>query len=279
MNFNINSRRLNPPSAINMSYPRDIRQMIVTWDKIENIDQYNPVDLYILSIQYNVYRGTALNGIFYKLNQQPLDTNRYDDNTISINPNTNYWYKVSTIANFSDGSFSESVLSPPVMYQVKNENKWFKKMNERDMWILKNTGVLMDLYARKTTGEQCPHCYDSVRGQSSDPTCKICFGTTFVGGYDPIYQIRVRQKPAVQQLDMTPQGYSVNSNPSLWTISGVHLHNRDLLINPEGRIYSITNSNINHAAGYFFHQELQAKELDPNDVKYQIKRQTLYPEI
>src|SRR3712207_4670130 len=131
------------------------------------------------------------------------------------------------------------------------------------MWILKNTGILMDLYIRKTDGKRCEKCYDKVRGQSSDSRCPICYGTTFVGGYEPAVQLYVRQKPAAQQLDISNGGYMINSNPGAWTISGIHIHNRDLLINPEGRILSVTNANITHAAGYYFHQELQTKEIDP----------------
>src|SRR3712207_9376899 len=70
------------------------------------------------------------------------------------------------------------------------------------MWILKNTGILMDLYIRKTDGKRCEKCYDKVRGQSSDSRCPICYGTTFVGGYEPAVQLYVRQKPAAQQLDI-----------------------------------------------------------------------------
>lgn len=278
MNFNINSRRLNPPSNITLSFPRNIRQITVTWDIVGNPDN-NSTGLYITSVQYNIYRGTSINGIFYKLNSTPLTNNRYDDTSIGVHPNTRYWYKISTVANFSDKTFSESSLSIPHMYEVNNENKWFTKVNERNMWILKNTAVLMDLYVRKTTGERCPHCWDEIRGQSSDPTCKTCFGTSIVGGYEPVYRLYVRQKPASQQLDLTSGGYMVNSNPGAWTISSVQLRNRDILINPEGRMFSIINSNINHAAGYYFHQELQMKEIDPMDIRYQITKSTIYPEF
>ena len=279
MDFNINSRRLGCPQNIRMSHPHDIKQLIISWDKVENPDKGKKPKNKIEEVKYNVYRGTSLNGIFFKLNDNPLDTNQYIDKVLSLNPNTNYWYKISTVAIFSDGSFSESFLSQPEMYKVENTNKWFNKMNERNMWILKNTGVLMDLYTRKTTGEKCPDCWDEIRGQSINPKCEKCFGTTFVGGYEPAVQLYVRQKPAPQQLDIITQGYSINSTPGLWTISSIKLHNRDLLINPEGRIFSITSANISHAAGFYFHQELQAKEIDPNDIRYKIKRETLYPEF
>ncbi len=280
MDFNINSRRLSFPTSIKMSYPHDIKKLIITWDKIANPDKdITSSILKIVDVKYNVYRSNTINGTFFKLNSKPLDTNQFIDENLSLNPNTNYWYKISTVAIFSDGSFSESIFSQPQMYKVENTNKWFNKVNERNMWILKNTGILMDLYVRKTEGEHCPDCWDDVRGQAINSKCEKCFGTGIIGGYEPMLQIYVRQKPAVQQLDLASQGYMINSNPGLWTISSIKLHNRDILINPEGRMFSITSANISHAAGYYFHQELQAKEVDPMDVKYHIQRKTLYPEL
>ena len=278
MNFNIN-KRLNYPMNINISIPRNIKQICLTWNDVNNPDKNSNDEIRIIKVAYNVYRGTSINGIFYKLNTTPIETNRFDDTTLSINPNTRYWYKVSTVAVFSDDSISESRLSEPHMYQVKNENKWFNKVNERNMWILKNTGILMDLYIRKTTGDVCEKCWDDIRGQSANTQCKECFGTGYIGGYEPISQLYVRQKPAQQQLDLNGQGYMINSNPGAWTISSTQIKNRDLLINPEGRIFSVTNSYVSHAAGYYFHQELQMKELDPTDPRYQIARLTIYPEF
>lgn len=280
MNFNLNNRKLNSPNNIELSFPRNIKKMVITWNKVSNPDVNNNDILNpIISINYNIYRGTSINGLFVKINKVLISSNRYEDTYIGINPNTFYWYKVSTVATFFDGTTSESKLSEPITYKVRNENKWFNKMNERNMWILKNDSVLMDLYTRKTDGERCHKCWDDIRGQSANPNCDICFGTTFIGGYEPVFQIYVRQKPASQQLDLSSQGYIINSNPGAWTISSVQLRNRDILINPEGRMFSITTSQINHAAGYFFHQELQMKEIDPTDIRYNICRTSLYPEF
>lgn len=279
MNFTVTKRLLYPTNII-VSTPRNIRQLSLTWNNVKNPD-VNLSDnvIKIKEVCYNVYRSTSMKGLFYQINKSPIKTNRYDDTSVSLNPNARYWYKVSTLAYFNDGSVTESILSEPVMYQVKNENKWFDKINERNMWILKNTGVLMDLYIRKSEGERCPNCWDDIRGQSSNNSCKVCFGTGIVGGYEPAYQLYVRQKPATQQLDLTTHGYSFNSTPGSWTISSVQIRNRDILINPEGRMFSVTNSHVNHAAGYLFHQELQMKELDPMDERYNIKRGSIYPEF
>lgn len=280
MDFNLNSRRLNAPKNITLSYPKDIKRLVVTWDKILNPD-YDKFDINnpIVNIYYNVFRSQSINGIYVRVNKYLINTNRFEDKELSIHPNTRYWYKVSTICEFFDGSFVESKLSQPVTYEVKNENKWFNKMNERNMWILKNDAVLMDLYIRKTEGEHCPKCWNDIRGQSANNNCKVCFGTGFIGGYEPVFQLYVRQKPVNTQVDVSTQGYAYNNAPGAWTISSVQIRNRDLLINPQGRIFAVTSSHINHAAGYYFHQELQMKEIDPTDNRYNIQRIALYPEF
>lgn len=281
MDFQLNDRRLPAPNNINISSPKGPGQLLVVWDPSRNPDELqvkqNIVAPYLIKeVRYNVYRGISLGGIFYKLNSQPIPLPRYEDSNVNRNPNTQYFYKVSSVAILFDGTIVEGELSPPVIFHIPTTNKWFKKINERNMWILKNTGVLMDLYVRKTEGEECKYCWDDAREQGR-VDCPECYGTGFVGGYEPMTQIYVRQKPAQQQLDLTPQGYAVNNNPGAWTISPVQLRNRDLLINPQGILFSITSSHVSHAAGYLFHQELQMKELDPNDEKYSIKRATLYP--
>jgi hypothetical protein len=233
---------------------------------------------------YNIYRGLSAGGIFYKLNTNgPLITNRYEERSLGRNPNAVYWYKVSAVYKDINNQLIEGPLSGAIIYQVNNTNRWFKKMNERDLWILKNTGELFDLYTRLTVVDEnhprCPKCYDPIRGVAGDPNCAICWGTGITGGYEPTIQLYVRQKPAQTTLDITPQGYVYNNVPGAWTISTIQIKNRDLLINPQGKLFSVTSSTINHAAGYFFHQELQLKELDPKDVLYNMKRVILQPEL
>lgn len=279
MDFQLNRRRLPFPNNIQVDSQHNIISgLVVSWDRMKNPDIDSPV-AEIIEIKYNVYRGTSVGGIFYKLNSQSLSENKYEDKGVKLHPNTQYFYKISTVAVFTDGNFSESVLSPPVAFVVPTTNKWFKKMNERNMWILKNTGVLMDLYRRKTEGERCQICYDDIRGQSGDNSCTNCFGTGFDGGFEPMHQLYVRQKPATEQLDLSPRGYTQNSQPGAWTISKVHIKNRDLLINPYGQVFSVLSSNLSHAAGFFLHQELTMKEIDVNDIRYHIKRTSLHPEI
>jgi hypothetical protein len=277
VDLNINTRRLLPPTNITISYPKESGSLLVTWNMVRNPD-VDKEDGDIKKIMYNVYRGISANGIFYKQNQAPVETNRYQDRHIGKNPNTVYWYKVSTLYQDKDGKIVEGDLSGPFMYRVSNTNKWFHKANERNLWILKNTGQLFDLYTRKYEGTRCK-CWSESHGQAGNPDCTICYGTGFVGGFEPMFQLYVRLKPAETSLDITPQEFTYNNLPGAWTISTVQIKNRDLLIGPDGIIYSVLSSYVNQAAGYLFHQELKLKELDPNDPLYKMQRSSLYPNL
>lgn len=278
MDFQINKRRLPFPNNINIDSQHSINSLVISWDRVKNPDEGNSSPE-IIEVKYNVYRGTSVGGIFYKINNEPIGESRFEDKNISLHPNTQYFYKISTIAVFSDTTFSEGQLCPPTIFSIPTTNKWFKKMNERNMWILKNTGVLMDLYRRKTEGPRCNDCYDEIRGQAGDSKCTNCFNTGFEGGYEPMFQLYVRQKPASTQVDLSPRGYTQNNLPGGWTISNTLITNRDLLINPYGQMFSVLSSNLSHAAGYYLHQELSMKEVDRTDIRHQIKRSTLYPNI
>lgn len=277
MDLRINIQRLPSPSNIKISYPRVKTNAIITWDEVR-ISEDNPLNGNIKMIGYNVYRGVSSNGIFYKQNKNPININRYDDMTLGNNPNVTYWYKVSTIYINNDDKVIEGQLSGPHMYKVNNTNKWFNKANERTLWILKNTGQLFDLYIRKYEGNKCS-CYDSLRGRSSAVDCHLCFGTGIEGGYEPMFQLYVRLKPAETALEQINTGFQYNNMPGAWTISTVQIKNRDLLIGPDGIIYSVLGSHINQAAGYLFHQELRLRELDPTDALYKMKRVNLSPNL
>ena len=269
MDINIRRFKLLPPKNIKIIYANLKNDANITWDKIT----YNNY-----KIGYNIYRSTIANGIFYKLNKDVILTNRYEDKTIIANMNTMYWYKISTLYLNENNDWIESKLSNAHIYKVDNTNKWFHKINERNMWILKMDGELFDLYKRKTEGIHCD-CWDEIRGSSSNPNCTKCYGTGFIGGYDPIYQIFVRQKPANNSLDRTQRGLSVKNSTGAWTICDVQIRDRDILINPHGQMFRVVNTNINHSAGYYFHQEIVMEEVETNDPIYNLKRITLYPNI
>ena len=267
MNIIVNTKRLPAPANIRIGYTKVAGQSLITWNQVTMKD---------IVPMYNIYRGVASSGAFYKMNLKPVATNKFIDNNVGRNPNTTYWYKISTVYN-DNGVFIEGPLSAAVQYQVTTMNRWFNKINERNMWILKNTGQLFDFYTRKYEGERCPDCYDEARGRAGQNNCHTCFGTGFVGGYEPMVQLYIRLNPAEESLDIDQESYTYNQLPGAWTITPIQIKNRDILISQDGTMYAVKSTYVNQAEGYYFHQELKLKTLEPEDNLYNIKRATLKP--
>ena len=60
--MNIN-KSIPIPQNINISHTKNQGSCIVTWLPVKD-----PEDKKIIQVAYNVYRGTSINGIFYKQN-------------------------------------------------------------------------------------------------------------------------------------------------------------------------------------------------------------------
>lgn len=261
--------QLPPPANVLVAHVHDLRTLVVTWDEVRGAN--------LGEVRYNVYRSLAQQGAFVRLNSQPLLVNRYEDADISINPNVDNWYAVTAVYEPVPGTQVEGAMSRAAHYRVHNTDKWFYKINERNMWILRNTGQLFDLYTRRYTGERCPLCTDDMRMRAGTYSCPVCYGTGFVGGYEPAYSLYVRLKPVETALGVSSQMLVNDNSPGAWTITDTIIANRDLLIAPTGVIYQVLAVHVNQAAGFLFHTELRLRALDHTDQLYSMKRATLYP--
>ena len=266
MDIDLNQKQLPPPEDIVIKYTKNQNQCILTWNKLFNVDDNK--------VHYNIYRSTAFTGSYFKINNVPIKGNRFVDNTRGNYAVVNYWYKISSLYKVGD-TWIEGLTSKPVQYEVKNTNYWFNKINERNMWILKNDGMLVDHYARKYEGEYC-ECYDDVRAQAANAHCPICYGTGIVGGYSPVCQIYLRVNISEISLLQAVESYDLNWQVTAWTITSIPIYNRDLLIF-ENTIFSVTSVTQNRVAGYYFHQDLRLKSLYQNDPLYNMRRVNLKP--
>lgn len=280
MNIQLYQKNVPPPINLTLSFPGNYSSIILTWNEVREIY----INQKAINIMYNVYKSSSQNGIYYKINNTPLKINRFEDKNISINPTNNNWYKVSTVYETEEGSLIEGRTSIPTCYRVHNTDKWFHKINERDLWILKNTGENFLYYKRLyiTDVENnphllCPRCYDSIRGRSGTNDCPICYGTGVKGGYEPPVIMLIRLKPVEQALNIGPNMLTTQNNPGAWTINETVIRNRDVLQRQStGEMFQVLNSMQNQVAGYLFHQELNLRSYDVTDPIYQLQRTTLY---
>ena len=72
MNFDVSSftQQLPPPNNIHVLQTRVKNEVVITWDKLH---------LALVDVKYHVYRGTANNGVFYRITKEPISDNSFID--------------------------------------------------------------------------------------------------------------------------------------------------------------------------------------------------------
>lgn len=128
-------------------------------------------------------------------------------------------------------------------------------------------GTLCWLFPRRTFGQRCPQCFDSVLGKRIDDSCPTCFGTGFSGGYHyPIqFSAQFDKAPRVDQVsthDLHQQVVVGMRCPASPRVSP-----QDLVIDHRNRRYRVVSAAATSRLGVDVHQEVQAVELQPGSVE------------
>ena len=95
MNLTIFQKQLPAPTNLMISFARDNQHLAITWDETRTPNK-NLVKG-IKKVYYNIYKGHSQNGLFMKINENPIPFNRFEDKHVNINPNIMNWYKVSSL--------------------------------------------------------------------------------------------------------------------------------------------------------------------------------------
>ena len=111
---------------------------------------------------------------------------------------------------------------------AENMDMILEQMLYRNELLLKANGEPVAIYRQKQSGELCP-CVDLNRGQPL-ATCRVCFGTKWVGGYD--YQGKhlfgFASAPNIKVI--TELGLTPNLKPKGWLMPIPVMKTRDIII-------------------------------------------------
>lgn len=128
-------------------------------------------------------------------------------------------------------------------------------------------GTIAWLFPRRTFGQRCPQCWDSVLGKRIDDSCPVCFGTGFSGGYHyPIeFYPQFDKAPRVDQVathdhhQQTILGMRCQASPRLSPF--------DLLIDHKNQRYRVISAASTSRLGVDVHQEAQVIVLQPGSIE------------
>lgn len=126
------------------------------------------------------------------------------------------------------------------------------------------------LLRRRTFGQPCPQCFDTLRQRKTSGACTLCFGLEFTGGFfDPI-PLFINYAPSAKAIrlaafnEMTPSDTTAE-------MSGYPLMRpkSDILVTRTNRRWRVEDVRERARGGFIFRQILRLKEIPLRDVLYQ----------
>jgi len=196
----------------------------------------------------------------------------YIDNLIQTDIARRIYYKVTTMAFDPDNStITETPLNQVEaisLYDMEKIDWIWAEAIRRNRWILEQGGERVKVFIRKWAGERCP-CYDE-QYRTSKSDCRICYGTTYVGGYEGPYDIIVAPPETEKNIMLMDMGLHVNYDWNTWTGPYPLLVDRDIVVRQNNDRFMISRVNPQGQRGAIFQQHFSLSPLDQNDPVYQI---------
>jgi len=196
-------------------------------------------------------------------------TYQYNVNSIKMNLSKLPFYKV--VAVLSDNSETRLEWCPSITLQSDKLDYMYLEAIRRNSWLLDQAGERVLLFIRKTTGEKCK-CYkrnERTHGQPQVGSCKICWGTGFVGGYEGPYEIRISPFQSEQRISMQERGMKLENIESTWTSISPIITQRDFIARRNSQMYAIGPISTPQVRGIATQQHFSVEHIDSTDIRYE----------
>jgi hypothetical protein len=112
---------------------------------------------------------------------------------------------------------------PATLEMARHTNLRLRESEGREVWI----------FQRKRSGQRCTNCFDWAMSRSLRADCQVCFGTTWVGGYNTPIRTFVQVLAPQELTQHTPNG-PVESKVSMGKFGNFpEIFENDVLIEAE----------------------------------------------
>ena len=162
----------------------------------------------------------------------------------------------------------------------------FQRAMDREEELMENVGEKCVLFRRKWSGETCS-CVTLRRQHPKVRSCKFCYGTGYVGGYDQIFNLRRQDKrvmirfyEATEDLKLGDHSHLQQEfQPTALALFKPIIKDRDLIVRFDYTddieyIYEVLNVNRERFVfNKYGRQKLSIIRLDKTDIIYQLQYQ------
>jgi hypothetical protein len=163
----------------------------------------------------------------------------------------------------------------------------FQRALDREDELMENVGEKCILMRRKWSGETCS-CVTLRRQHPKVRSCRFCYGTGYVGGYDQIFNLRradqrvmIRFYEATEDLKLGDHAHlSQEFQPTALALFKPIVKDRDVIVRFDYTgdieyIYEILNVNRERFVfNKYGRQKLSIIRLDKTDILYQVPFQS-----
>ena len=154
-------------------------------------------------------------------------------------------------------------------YETEKLDYIWAEAVRRNQWILQQGGERVKLFLRKHAGQICPCVPDDFHKQPVSD-CLICYGSSFVGGYEGPYDAIVAPPDGEKRISQKEQGRSVEETYEVWTGPSPILSQRDFLVKVNGERYSIGPVRFPSNRGMILQQHFSIGHIDEGDIRSQV---------
>lgn len=199
-------------------------------------------------------------------------TYQYLVSNLKLNVGRFPFYKVTAV--LSDGSETRLSWCSSVTFTAEKIDWMYQEAMRRNSWLLDQTGERVLIFIRKTSGEKCI-CYrlnERTHKQPKVGSCKVCWGTGIVGGYEGPYEIRIAPFKSEQRINMTVRGMKLENTEETWTSISPAITQRDFILRRNGNVYAIGGVSQPEVKGVAVQQHFSVEYVDNTDIRYEFAR-------
>ena len=197
-------------------------------------------------------------------------------NTVQTSLGRKTFYRLVTVSRDSAGGLIETPLehSPPLSsFEIEKLDYIWKEAIRRNLWILQQGGERAKVFVQKTAGLPCDCGRDRESGSAvGQPrnSCKRCFGTGILGGYEGPYEIIIAPDEQERRFSQTPMGRRLEHAYEVWTGPQPVLTQRDFIVRQTNERYTIGPVRRPSVRGASLQQHFNIQHIPESDVRYEV---------
>lgn len=135
------------------------------------------------------------------------------------------------------------------------------------------TGIAVTVYKKRNFGPRCPACTDAVTKRVVVGQCRACAGTGFAdGGYYTPMALNITFQPHPRLIQISNLGKAEDNETVAFTTNFPILAPADMIVEPSERHWRVVQVDVTERRRVIVHQLLRLRQLDHNDVEYELLR-------